>query len=101
MRIGGILPARLREPSPTAAQLADEHVAQFLGSLRTSRVELGPLINLGALKLEMKRYALSRIDEVSRPGGHIGGVLLLVLLELPGDLSLACLRERWGIKRSF
>jgi len=25
----------------------------------------------------------------------------LVLLELPGDLSLACLRERWGIKRSF
>jgi len=95
MRIGGILPARLREPSPTAAQLADEHVAQFLGSLRTSRVELGPLINLGALKLEMKRYALSRIDEVSRPGGHIGGVLLFFVSLAPYRGLWCTVEESW------
>ena len=58
-----------------AKALADEHVAQVLGYLRASRVEHGLLINFGAPKFEIKKYALSRIDETDRPGGHLAGVL--------------------------
>ena len=50
-----------------AKALADEHVAQILGYLRSSRVEHGLLINFGAPKFEIKKYALSRIGEGSRP----------------------------------
>ena len=46
-------------------------------NLRSPRVELGLLINFGAPKFEIKKYALSRIGEGNRPGGLIGGVLLL------------------------
>ena len=46
-------------------------------NLRSFRVELGLLINFGAPKFEIKKYALSRIGEGNRPGGLIGGVLLL------------------------
>lgn len=41
--------------------VADEHVAQLLGYLRSSRIEHGLLINFGAPKLQIKKYALSRI----------------------------------------
>ena len=37
----------------------DEHVAQLLGYLRASRIEHGLLINFGAPKLEIRKYALS------------------------------------------
>src|ERR1019366_7667510 len=60
-----------------AKALADEHVAQILGYLRSSRVEHGLLINFGAPKFQIKKYALSRIGEASRPGGLIGGTLSL------------------------
>jgi len=40
--------------------LADEHVAQLLGYLRGCRVEHGLLINFGAPKLEIRKYALSQ-----------------------------------------
>lgn len=39
--------------------LADEHVAQLLGYLRTCRIEHGLLINFGAAKLQVRKYALS------------------------------------------
>jgi GxxExxY protein len=39
--------------------LSDEHVAQLLGYLRSSRKEHGLLINFGAPKLEVRKYALS------------------------------------------
>ena len=54
-----------------------QHLAQILGCLRSSRVEHGLLINFGAPKSEIKKYALSRIGEASRPGGLIGGTLSL------------------------
>lgn len=41
--------------------LADEHVAQLLGYLRSSRIEHGLLINFGAPKLEVRKYALSDV----------------------------------------
>ncbi len=39
--------------------LNDDHVAQLLGYLRASRSEHGLLINFGAPKLEIRKYALS------------------------------------------
>ena len=39
--------------------LANEHIAQVLGYLRACRKEHGLLINFGAPKLEIKKYALS------------------------------------------
>lgn len=39
--------------------LTDEHIAQLLGYLRACRVEHGLLINVGAPKLQIKKYVLS------------------------------------------
>ncbi len=36
----------------------DEHVAQLLGYLRSSRIEHGMLINFGASRLHVKKYAM-------------------------------------------
>ncbi len=41
--------------------LADEHVAQLLGYLRSSRCEHGLLINFGAPKLQVRKYVLSEV----------------------------------------
>lgn len=40
--------------------LINEHVAQLLGYMRACRKEHGLLINFGAPKLEIKKYALSQ-----------------------------------------
>jgi GxxExxY protein len=38
--------------------LADDHVAQLLGYLRSSRIEHGLLVNFGAPRLQIRKYAL-------------------------------------------
>lgn len=40
--------------------VSDEHVAQLLGYLRSCRMEHGLLINFGAPKLEIRKFALSQ-----------------------------------------
>jgi GxxExxY protein len=40
--------------------LADEHTAQILGYLKSSRIEDGLLINFGSYKFQIKKYILSR-----------------------------------------
>ena len=40
--------------------IADEHIAQILGYLRSSGIEHGLLINFGAPKFFIKKYILSR-----------------------------------------
>ncbi len=60
-----------------AKALADEHVAQILGYLRSSGVEHGLLINFGAPKFEIKKYVLSPKGEARCAGGLIGGALSL------------------------
>ena len=40
-------------------ELTDEHIAQLLGYLRASRIEHGLLINVGASRLEIKKYILN------------------------------------------
>jgi GxxExxY protein len=39
--------------------VADEHVAQLLGYLRSARIETGLLINFGAPRLFVKKYLMS------------------------------------------
>lgn len=39
--------------------IADEHVAQLLGYLRSSRIETGLLINFGSPILHVKKYLMS------------------------------------------
>jgi GxxExxY protein len=39
--------------------IADEHVAQILGYLRSARVETGLLINFGAPKFYVKKYLMT------------------------------------------
>jgi len=42
-----------------AKAIADEHVAQVLGYLRASRMEHGLLVNFGAGRFAIKKYAMS------------------------------------------
>jgi GxxExxY protein len=42
--------------------VVDDHVAQLLGYLKSSRVETGLLINFGATKLSVKKYLMT-LDE--------------------------------------
>jgi GxxExxY protein len=39
--------------------IADEHVAQILGYLKSGRIETGLLINFGAAKLSVKKYLMT------------------------------------------
>ena len=45
--------------------IADEHVAQLLGYLRSAKLEHGLLINFGSYRFQIKKYALSE----KRPAG--------------------------------
>ena len=60
-----------------AKTLADEHTAQVLGYLRASRIEHGLLMNFGASKFEIRKYALSQMD--TKGGLARSGRLLLAL----------------------
>jgi GxxExxY protein len=42
--------------------ICDDHVAQILGYLRSTRMEHGLLINFGAPKFYIKKYILSNLD---------------------------------------
>lgn len=48
--------------------LADEHIAQLLGYLRASRIEHGLLMNFGAPRFEIRKYALSQNLDDRRSG---------------------------------
>ena len=52
--------------------LAEEHVAQVLGYLRASRIENGLLINFGAPKYQIRKYALSQPLGIWRGRGLAG-----------------------------
>ena len=42
-----------------AKSVADEHIAQLLGYLKSARIETGLLINFGSAKLHIKKYLMS------------------------------------------
>jgi GxxExxY protein len=57
--------------------LADEHIAQVLGYLRASRIDHGLLMNFGAPKYEIRKYALSQgVDD--RPRGGLASLLVFL-----------------------
>ena len=60
-----------------AKALADEPVAQILGYLRASRIEHGLLINFGASKFEIKKYALRQPGQ-GADAGRFASVLLSI-----------------------
>jgi GxxExxY protein len=39
--------------------IANEHIAQLFGYLKSSRIETGLLINFGAPKLQIKKYLMT------------------------------------------
>jgi GxxExxY protein len=45
--------------------IADEHIAQLLGYLRSSRIEHGLLINFGAPRLQIRKFILTDQDNLS------------------------------------
>jgi GxxExxY protein len=59
-----IVEARLVVELKAVRAVADEHVAQILGYLRSARIETGLLINFGAPRLHVKKYLMT--DEAPR-----------------------------------
>jgi GxxExxY protein len=44
-----------------ARTVAEEHIAQLLGYLRSSRIETGLLINFGSPRIHVKKYLMSDV----------------------------------------
>ena len=65
-----------------AKALADEHIAQILGYLRAAHIEHGLLMNFGAPKFEIRKFALSQAGDGSPrtgDGGRLAGLFGLIL----------------------
>jgi len=59
--------------------LTDEHVAQILGYLKSTRIEDGLLINFGSYRFQIKKYILSR-DGTQRAQGLGSAILSLIFV---------------------
>jgi GxxExxY protein len=68
-----------------AKALADEHIAQLLGYLRASRIEHGLLMNFGAPKYEIRKFALSQAND--EPCGGKPASVLIAFLSLFASLA--------------
>ena len=64
-----------------AKTLADEHTAQLLGYLRASRIEHGLLMNFGAPRFAIRKFALSEVS-VDRSPSKLAGFLLTLFAPL-------------------
>jgi len=53
--------SRLVVELKAARSVAEEHIAQLLGYLRSSRVETGLLINFGSSRIHVKKYLMSDV----------------------------------------
>ncbi len=58
----------------TAKAIAPEHEAQILGYLKSSRLGHGLLINFGAYKFEIRKYAWTE-DAPSKRQNYLGSLL--------------------------
>lgn len=58
-----------------AKTIVDDHVAQLLGYLRSSRNETGLLINFGAPRLQIKKYLMTSLPPIA-PGDALPPMLL-------------------------
>ena len=55
--------------------IADEHVAQILGYLKSSRLEHGLLVNFGSRKFQIKKYIFNDHGLAGRVGNEPPGTL--------------------------
>jgi GxxExxY protein len=62
-----VLEGRLVVELKAAREIADEHVAQVLGYLKSARIEHGLLINFGSRKFQIKKYILNGQGPTSTP----------------------------------
>jgi GxxExxY protein len=67
---------------------ADEHTAQLLGYLKSSRIEHGLLVNFGSYRFEIKKFVFG-----SQPTASRSGILSSVILFLSG--ISAFFRGQW------
>ena len=69
--------------------LADEHVAQLLGYLKSTRIEHGLLVNFGSYKFAIKKYVLSRDGKQGRQmcTGFVATLLFAFLAFFCGNSS--------------
>ena len=58
-----LLDSRLLIELKACKTLANEHTAQLLGYLKSSRIEHGLLINFGSYQFQIKKYAMSERKE--------------------------------------
>lgn len=58
-------------------QILDEHVAQMLGYLKSSRMEHGLLINFGSHRFQIKKYILN--DQRTNPVGPLLNLIPVVV----------------------
>jgi GxxExxY protein len=63
-----LVDGRLIVELKACSSLANEHTAQILGYLKSSRIEDGLLINFGSYKFEIKKYIFSH-ERSQRPQG--------------------------------
>ena len=54
-----LIDGRLIIELKAAKAIADEHVAQLLGYLKSARIEHGLLINFGSYRFQIKKFAMS------------------------------------------
>lgn len=62
-----LVDGRLIVELKAARAIADEHVAQILGYLKSARIEDGLLINFGSYKFEIKKYVMSEKTSYTCP----------------------------------
>ncbi len=58
-----------------AKAIADEHVAQLLGYLKSTRLEHGLLVNFGSYKFQIKKYVRSERPPAALAGGFCAFLL--------------------------
>lgn len=73
-----LVEGRLIVELKAARAIADEHVAQILGYLKSAHIEDGLLINFGSYRFEIKKYVMS--EKANLPRGRALTTLSLFAL---------------------
>ena len=75
-----LVDGRLIVELKAAKSLADEHTAQLLGYLKSSRMEHGVLVNFGSYKFTIRKFAMSQRDTPgTRGSGSLPATILFAL----------------------
>ena len=81
-----IIDDRLIIELKAAKAIADEHVAQLLGYLKSGRVEHGLIVNFGSYRFEIKKFAMSDKAQCS-VANRLGSFLFSFFARTPKAMS--------------